>query len=366
MITAVILCGGSGTRLWPASRKALPKQFVPLTGERSSFQETLLRVSGLDGFSAPLIVTGEPHGDRVRAQLAGIGLEGGVLIEPEGRESGPAIAAASAYALERDPDAVLLVLAADHHIGDVGAFRGAVTVAMAAAEAGYIVTFGIRPDHPATGYGYIAPGDMVGGLEGVRRVASFAEKPGAAAAREHVAAGYLWNSGNFAFRADALLDELAAFEPAMLEAARRSVALGSPGGAGFRLHGDSFGGAPKKPFDYAVMERTARAVVIPVDMGWSDIGSWNSVWAVSQKDATGNAVSGDALLLDTRNSLVRADGILVAALGVEDLVIAATADAVLVCRRDASQSVREVVEALLRNGRPEATLRPGATTPKPR
>jgi mannose-1-phosphate guanylyltransferase/mannose-6-phosphate isomerase len=363
MLSAVILCGGSGTRLWPASRKTVPKQFVRLTGARSMFQETLDRVNSLPGLSIPLIVTGAIHKEQVEAQLAEIGLAANLLVEPEGRESGPAIAAAALHLLERDPDAIMLVLAADHHIGDAMAFREIVPRAVSAAAHGRIVTFGMRPDHPATGYGYIAPGEAIGSVAGVRRVLHFAEKPAAEIACDYLAAGYLWNSGNFVFRADVLLGELARFEPAMLDAVRRSVALGAESIDGFHLELESFCSATRKPIDTAVMERTAHAVVLPVEMGWSDIGTWNAVWEASGKDEAGNVISGDAVTVDTRRSLVRADNILVATAGVEDLVIVATPDAVLVCRRDASQSVRRVVERLMQENRVEATLPPDKRRP---
>lgn len=346
MITPVILCGGSGTRLWPASRNALPKQFVRLTGSTTSFQNTVLRVASLEGCSKSLIMTGVAHVTKVREQLAEIGIEAELLIEPEGRDSGPAVAAAAACLSRRDPNAALIVLASDHNIADENAFSDTVQRARGAIDAGYIVTFGVTPTHPATGYGYIAPGDQLDGLPGIRRVAQFVEKPNEAAAKRHIENGCLWNSGNLAFRAEVFLRDLQAFEPAMFDAVTRAVESGVEQDGAFYLDRESFSAAERKPVDTAVMERTRQAVVVEADMGWSDIGSWDAVWNLLDHDQSGNVLSENAIAINSQRTLVRSEGVLIAAIGVEDLVIVATKDAILVCRRDTSQHVKELVAEL--------------------
>jgi mannose-1-phosphate guanylyltransferase/mannose-6-phosphate isomerase len=341
----VIMCGGSGTRLWPASRPARPKQFIPLVGERSTFQEAVLRVRGLVDARPPLIVGGAGHADLIRADLQAIGIEAVVLLEPEPRDSAAAVAAAAAWIVDADRDGVAVLIASDHHVPDADAFRAAGDAAVAAARTGFIVTLGIRPTAPATAYGYIRAGAALGPGE-ARRVDAFVEKPDAAGAARYVADGYLWNSGNFVFPAALLLDELQAHAPGVADAARAGVREASPH-SGALLLSDAFRRAPKTSIDYAVMEKTVRAAVVPVGFAWSDLGAWDAVHAASKRDGSGDSVIGDALRIDTRNCLIRvADGMTVAAIGVENLAIVVENGQVLICRLDRSQDVKAVTEAL--------------------
>ena len=361
-IYPVILCGGSGTRLWPASRADQPKQFLKLIGETSSFQDTVLRVKDLPGRAEIVIVTGEAMVGFVQAQTAEIGVEVTVLVEPEARDSAPAVAAAAAYVQSRDPDGVALMLAADHHIAEPEIFGQAAVTAARAASEGWIVTFGVKPTGPATGFGYIRPGAAL--LDGsVSAVAAFVEKPDRATAETYVADGYLWNSGNFAFKAGMLLAELDAFEPTVSDAARACVAALTLEDGVARLDKAAFSGAAKISLDYAVMERTQKAAVVPAAFSWSDLGAWDAIWDAASRDAAGNVVFGDGTLIDSRNVLIRSTGPFVGVIGCEDLVVVAEPDAILVCRRDASQSVKALVDGLKRDGRSIASgrEREGAT-----
>jgi mannose-1-phosphate guanylyltransferase/mannose-6-phosphate isomerase len=352
-IIPVLLAGGAGTRLWPVSRDALPKQFLPLVGRRSTYQETLLRVSD-PMFAGPIVITGPNFHFFARRQAEEVGVEATVVIEPMRRDSGPAIAAATAVARARDPNAVVLALAADHIILDVPAFRAACETGRAAAEAGHIVTFGIRPSEPKTSYGYILPGEKIGET-GAHKVARFVEKPDAATAEKYLAEGYLWNSGNFLFRADVLLAEMKRLEPEMAEAIEAAVA-GATTDLGFlRLEPEAFARAPQKSIDYAVMEKTDRAAVVTGNFRWSDIGSWDALFDITPRDAAGNVLQGDVTTMDARNNIVHSDARLTALLGVEDLVVVATPDAVMVAPRARSQEVRELVNKLKAGKRPEAT-----------
>ncbi len=345
----VILCGGSGTRLWPSSRADRPKQFLKFWDGRSSFQETLLRVEGLHGVGKILIVTGAALLNFVSEQSAELGIEPIILVEPQASDSAPAIAAAAAYAQQSDPQAVLLMLAADHHVKDTAGFRASADVAAGAARAGLIATFGIRPDNPATGYGYIQPGPTI--MEGVFTVERFVEKPDAASAQGYVADGYFWNSGNFAFRADVLMGELVAFEPQIAEAVRASVADAKVTGPVVWLDDEGFARAPKISLDYAVMERTKLAAVVPAGFDWSDLGAWDAIWQASDRDVSGNAVYGDVALSDVRNTLVRTSGPFVSVMGVDDLIVVVEGDAVLVMHRGHAQDVKRVVDGLKSSGR---------------
>jgi mannose-1-phosphate guanylyltransferase/mannose-6-phosphate isomerase len=348
------MCGGAGTRLWPVSRESMPKQFVPLLGERSTFQQTLARVSDPAVFGRPIIITGADFRFIVAEQLREIGVEADIVLEPMRRDSGPAVAVAAALAQQRDPAAAVLVLAADHVVRKPEQFIVACRAAAAAVATGRIVTFGIRPTAPATSYGYIRPGAQLNGAA-VHAVEAFVEKPDAATATRYVAENYLWNSGNFMFRADVMLDEIARFEPAMAEAATAAVAQLTRDLDFLRLAPEPFARAPKKSIDYAVMERTSLAAVVPADMGWSDVGSWDAVWDNLAHDAAGNAVSEHAVVLDGRNNLVRAEeGLLTAIVGVDDLVVVTTADAVLVTSRAKAESVKALVEQLKAQNRREA------------
>jgi mannose-1-phosphate guanylyltransferase len=355
-IFPVILCGGAGTRLWPASRPDRPKQFLKLLGAYSSFQETLLRVRDLAETRDVIVVTGAAMVEMVREQAEEIGASITVLIEPQARNSAPAVAAAAVHVERLDPDAVMLMLAADHHVGQPAAFREAAQTAAAAAEQGLIVTFGVRPTGPATGFGYIHPGEPVG--QGVFRVAAFVEKPDLETARRYVAEGYLWNSGNFAFQAATLLDELRRFEPSVAEGAQAALAAAVVEPGLVRLDAAGFTRAASISIDYAVMERTDRAAVVPAAFDWSDLGAWDAIWGASPQDGAGNAAQGDVTLVDTRGVLARSTGPFVGVIGVSDLMIVAEPDAVLVCRRDDAQAVKALVDGLKAKGRELAQRHP--------
>jgi mannose-1-phosphate guanylyltransferase/mannose-6-phosphate isomerase len=343
-IIPLIMCGGAGTRLWPASREVRPKQFLPLFGARSTFQDTVTRVSDASLFDRPIVITNAAYRFMVLEQLTEIGVEADMLLEPVRRDSGPAIAAGAAFALNRDKNAVVLALAADHVVGDMPAFVAACHQGLVAADAGRIVTFGIRPERAATEYGYINPGTVVSG--DVCAVTKFVEKPDVAKATEYIKAGYLWNSGNFMFRASVLLDEYRKFDAASVEAVTRAV-TGAKRDLGFvMLDPESFGSARAISIDYAVMEKTALAAVVPVSCGWSDVGSWHAVWELSNKDAQGNAARGSAVFEDSRNCNVSTDKALVALEGVDDVVVVATEDAVLVSRQQDASGLKRLVAKL--------------------
>ncbi|MBO9709824.1 MAG: mannose-1-phosphate guanylyltransferase/mannose-6-phosphate isomerase [Caulobacter sp.] len=348
-IFPVILCGGAGTRLWPASRPDRPKQFLKLLGAHSSFQETLLRVRDLAEGRDVIVVTGMGMVEMVREQAREIGASITVLVEPQARNSAPAVAAAAVLVERLDPGGVMLMLAADHHVGEPEAFREAARVAAEAANQGLIVTFGVRPTGPATGFGYIRPGEPAG--QGVFRVAAFVEKPDLETARRYVAEGYLWNSGNFAFRAAILLGELRRFEPTVVEGARAALADAVVEAGLVRLDATGFARAASISIDYAVMERTDQAAVVPAAFDWSDLGAWDAIWGASPQDGAGNAAQGDVTLVDTTGVLARSTGPFVGAIGVSDLMIVAEPDAVLVCRRDDAQAVKVLVDGLKAKGR---------------
>jgi mannose-1-phosphate guanylyltransferase/mannose-6-phosphate isomerase len=355
-IHPIILCGGAGARLWPMSRGGRAKPFLPLLGTRSLFQDTVLRMTGLAGGQQPLIVAGPVHVEMIERQLAELGMSATVMIEPEGRDSGPALAAAAAWVAERDPDGVVAMVASDHHIPDAAAFRRAVETAAPAAADGAIVTFGVRPAEASTAYGYIAPGAALAGHPGLNAIERFVEKPGAALAREYVDAGYLWNSGNFVFGARMLLDEMARYTPDLAQAAIRSVAEATTSGGRVQL-GDAFLSAPKISIDYAVMEKTERAAVLPADFAWSDVGAWEAVWAASAKDEAGNVVQGDALAIDSEGSFIRNEGgSLVVGVGLRNIGVITQADAILVCDLASSQGVKTAVDRLKALDRPEVGI----------
>src|SRR5471032_2111315 len=309
-IIPLIMCGGAGTRLWPASREVRPKQFLPLFGPRSTFQDTLLRVSDATLFERPIVITNTAYRFMVLEQLAEIGLEADVLLEPMRRDSGPAIAAGAVFAKLRDNEAIVMALAADHVVGDTGAFVAACRQGLIAAEAGRIVTFGVEPERAATEYGYISPGEPVSGE--VRAVAKFVEKPDPVKAAEYIKAGYLWNSGNFMFRASVLLDEYRKIDATSVKDVTDAVAKAGRDLGFITLDAGAFASAKAISIDYAVMEKTSRAAVVPVSCGWSDVGSWYAVWELSEQDADGNSAQGTAVFEDSRNCHVSADKTMVA------------------------------------------------------
>jgi mannose-1-phosphate guanylyltransferase/mannose-6-phosphate isomerase len=340
-ITPLIMCGGAGTRLWPASREVRPKQFLPLFGPRSTFQETLLRVSDPILFGRPIVITNAAYRFLVREQLAEIGIEADVLLEPMRRDSGPAIVAGAVFAEQRAAGAIVLALAADHVVRDNGAFVAACSAGLTAAQNGRIVTFGVKPERAATDYGYIRPGDPI--IGDVRAVVEFVEKPDAATAAQYVESGYFWNSGNFMFPAAALIDEYNAVDPDSVSTLAEAVNSAGRDLGFVTLPEAAFGKAKPISIDYAVMEKTSRAAVIPVSCGWSDVGSWRAVWELSGKDEAGNAAQGPAVFEDTRNCHVSSDGVLVSLEGVDDLVVVATEDAVLVSRQKDGGGLKRLV-----------------------
>ncbi|MES2298828.1 MAG: mannose-1-phosphate guanylyltransferase/mannose-6-phosphate isomerase [Pseudomonadota bacterium] len=347
-IYPVILSGGAGTRLWPLSRAVLPKQLLPLVSDKTMLQDTVLRVADWPGLMAPLVVCGNEHRFLVAEQMREIDVTPlGILLEPVGRNTAPAVAAAANYLAAIDPDAVMLVLPADHVILDVKAFKRAVTLALEMVDKGALATFGIVPTGPETGYGYIHRGKLANGSEHCYGVDRFVEKPNRATAQEFVDdGGYYWNSGMFLFRADRYLKELTHFQPAIAAACEAAVRLGYRDLDFCRLDEATFGACPSDSIDYAVMERTADAVVVPSDIGWSDVGSWSALWEVQAGDAQGNVQRGDVYLDGVTNSLVRAESRIVAVVGVQDLVVVETPDAVLVAHKDQVQRVKQVVDHL--------------------
>lgn len=364
-IVPVVLCGGSGTRLWPLSRSLYPKQLVALQEEQTLLQSTVARVAG-QGFGAPLIVANEEHRFLIADQLEAVGSEPlAILLEPQGRNTAPAIALAARFLIERDPDALMLVMPSDHLIGNPALFKQSVQSGAIAARNGALVTFGAEARSPETGYGYIEAGGTDEGAPGVLKVARFVEKPDADTAERYVESGHhYWNCGIFLFRADTYLRELERQEPdvaAAVGAAMESVSLDGPF---VRPSAAAFAESPSISIDYAVMERTDAARVVPVDMGWSDVGSWNSLWEIAPKDSNGNALTGDVLPIDTEGSLIRSDGsFTVATVGVKDLIVVATRDAVLILPRGRAQDTRLVVEELKASGHESIMLHPRVHRP---
>jgi mannose-1-phosphate guanylyltransferase/mannose-6-phosphate isomerase len=353
-IRPLIMCGGSGARLWPLSRESFPKQFAPLIGKNSTFQETVLRMADKAHFGRPLIVTARRHRFMVERQLAEIGVEADILLEPMPRDSGPAIAAGAALVARDNPDQLVMVLAADHVVRDAPAFRQTVLAAASAAEQGYIVTFGIQPSLPATGYGYIERGEPIAGSTALR-VRRFVEKPDLTTAQRYLLEGYLWNSGNFLFKASALLAEYGRFSPDSLAAIEEALdKAGSDLGARV-IDADAFERAQKKSIDYQVMEKTDKAAVLPCSFGWSDIGTWDAMWDISDKDANANVAVGDVELIETTASYASTDGPLVGMVGMKNTVVVATRDAVLVCDKSRAGEVKTLVDKLRKAGVKQAS-----------
>ncbi|WP_250624180.1 mannose-1-phosphate guanylyltransferase/mannose-6-phosphate isomerase [Pinirhizobacter soli] len=357
MLIPLILSGGSGTRLWPVSRKNLPKQFLSIVGDGTLFQQTVARASALGDAQAPIVVASDDHRFLAAEQLMESGIGGAtIILEPIARNTAPAIALGAMQAIEKHPDAILLVLPADHLIGDESQFREAVENALPRARDGWLVTFGIRPDRPETGFGYIRQGESLG--DGAFKVDRFVEKPDEATAQSYLDEGdYAWNSGMFLFKASRYLEELREHAPAMLEAVRKAHASANKDLDFIRVDADLFAQVPDNSIDYAVMEKTRRAAVLPCSCDWSDIGSWSALWLAGNRDADGNLIEGDAITVDATNSLLRShDRHLIAAVGVSDLMIITTPDATLVAHRDAAQDVKRVVDQLKSSGRTEHSL----------
>jgi mannose-1-phosphate guanylyltransferase / mannose-6-phosphate isomerase len=353
LILPVILSGGTGTRLWPLSRESYPKQFWPLASDKTMLAETAVRGSGA-GFLPPMVVCNEAHRFLVAEQLRDKGAS--IVLEPVGRNSAPAIAAAALLAEETAPGAVLWFMAADAAIGDVAALQIALTKAAAAAQAGAIVTFGMQPTAPETGYGYIETGEALPGSADVKRIARFVEKPDAARAAEFLKTGrHLWNSGMFVATAATMLAELETHAPEVLKGVRAAVAGATRDGDFIRLEAAAFTAIPSISIDYAVMERTQKSAVVPASIGWSDIGSWAALWEIQPKDAAGNATHGPVALVDAKNCYVRSEGILTGVIGLEDAVVVVTDDAVLAMHRDHAQDVKKLVDQLKARGAKEAT-----------
>jgi mannose-1-phosphate guanylyltransferase/mannose-6-phosphate isomerase len=345
LITPLIVCGGSGTRLWPASRADRPKQFLPLFGPLSTFQETVRRVADPELFERPLVVTNRKHRFAVAEQLEEIEIEADILLEPEARDSGPAIAAGvAAIAAEKGNEAAILSLAADHMVRDAAAFRSDCRSALKGAQTGCIVTFGIKPSRPAPEYGYIEPGDPI--TNSVRMVRRFVEKPDVKTAEDYLRQGFLWNSGNFLFLAGTLLREYDEQDADTVAAVAEAVS-GSTMESGFRqLHAEAFGRTRKMSIDHAVLERTTKAAMLLASFDWSDVGSWSAVRDLLPRDADGNATKGHVIVVDARNNMVSTDGIPVALVGLENVAIIATPDAILVANCAHATGVKDLVDRL--------------------
>ncbi|QLG88206.1 mannose-1-phosphate guanylyltransferase/mannose-6-phosphate isomerase [Chitinibacter bivalviorum] len=356
-ITPVILCGGSGTRMWPLSRGGYPKQFLNLYGDESLLQQTATRLKGLPDVAAPLLISNNEQRFLVAEQLRAVGVaKAKIVLEPMGRNTAPAVAAAAVIALENNPDAVLMVLPSDHVITHGDVFQQLVLQAATVAAQGKLVTFGIAPTEPHTGYGYIRRGASLSESNTSFDVSAFVEKPNAATAAEFLASGdYYWNSGMFMFRADVYLHELAQYQPKMLEQVKAAVAASQRDLDFVRLGHDEFAECPSDSIDYAVMEHTAHAAVIEAaGLGWNDIGSWTALAEVSATDAEGNNLVGDVMVEGVSNSYIRSENRMIAALGVDNLVIVETADAILVAHKDKVQDVKNIVNRLQAAGRSES------------
>jgi mannose-1-phosphate guanylyltransferase/mannose-6-phosphate isomerase len=352
-IQPVIMCGGSGTRVWPESRETLPKQFIPLVGERSTFQTTMQMLAD-PAFEKPIVISNKEYRFLLADQLREIGAEADIVLEPSRRDSGPAVAVAAGLVARRSPETVVVVLAADHVVRDRAGLVELCKRAGDAAAQGFIVTLGIRPDSPATGYGYLRPGAPIEPGGEVLRLDSFVEKPDRETAQGYIDAGYFWNSGNFIFRADVMRDEIAHFEPAIAEAAEAALDAAERDLGFLVLNAEAFARAPKKSIDYAVMEKTEKAALIPADIGWSDVGTWRAVWELSDRDESGNSVRGNAVVMNSRNVHVRSEDTLTTVVGVDDVIVVTTQDAVLVLSHEHGDQVKQLVDQLKAENRREA------------
>lgn len=350
----VVLSGGSGTRLWPLSRGQYPKQFLPLVSGNTMLQETVLRLDGLAGLQAPIAVCNEDHRFMLAEQMREIGVRpAAIILEPVGKNTAPAVAMAALSAASEDD--VLLILPADHVVGNRAAFHRAVVQAEQLAQQDLMVTFGIVATEPETGYGYIKRGDTRYGE--AFKVAAFVEKPDLQTAQGYLESGeYFWNSGMFAFKAGCFLRELEKFNPEMLAVCKAALRAAKPDFDFVRLDKTIFSTCPSDSIDYAVMEKTDKAVVIPLDAEWNDVGSWSALWDVTAKDDAGNAIKGDVLTVDTRDSYIHSGNKLVAVIGVDNLVVVETDDAVMIAAKDRVQDVKEVVDQLKKLKRSEANV----------
>lgn len=355
MLTPVLLSGGVGSRLWPVSRELHPKQFLPLAGELTMLQQTLERTGNLEA-SAPVVVCNEEHRFMVAEQLRQVGIAPSALIlEPVGRNTAPAVALAALQEVARDPDAILLILPADHIIQDPAAFAEAVTRALPLAREGRLMTFGVVPQAAETGYGYVRCGASLG--EDLYALEAFVEKPDAETAQSYLDSGsYLWNSGMFLLRAATYIQQLGEFQPDMLASCQRAMDSATVDMDFIRPQAASFSACPADSIDYAVMEHTRAGGVVALDCGWSDVGAWSALWEVAARDEHGNAIQGDVMLDNCRDSYFRSESRLVAATGVSNLVVVETADAILVADRDRVQDVKRIVNRLKAESRPEASL----------
>lgn len=359
VIIPVILCGGSGTRLWPLSRDMHPKQLLALTGDKTLLQQTAVRFNGMNEVGPPLILCNENHRFLVAEQLRQVGIEpAAIILEPLGRNTAPAAALAALQANGHADETILLILPADHLIRDVGAYQAAVMLGAAVARQGRLVTFGIVPEKPETGYGYIKKGSQIyGDSTPVFEIDQFVEKPDLATAEKYLNNGsYSWNSGMFMFQASSFVEELKKQNMAIYEQCRLAFA-GAQNDLDFtRIDKAAFFNCPSDSIDYAVMEKTDKGAVIPVDVGWSDIGSWSALWDVGSQDQDGNVACGDVILEDTRNSFIHADSRLVSTIGIDNTIVVETSDAVLVAPKDRVQDVKKIVTRLKVQGRQEANL----------
>jgi mannose-1-phosphate guanylyltransferase / mannose-6-phosphate isomerase len=353
LILPVIMCGGSGTRLWPASRESMPKQFIPLLGEYSTFQAAAKRVGDPTIFRKPLVIANLDSRFIVAEQLAEIGVAADIVLEPIRRDSAAAVAVATVRAAQEHPDAIVLIMAADHVIGDHESFAEACRIAAQGATQGQIMTFGIAPTFPATSYGYIAKGAALAKDAGYK-VERFVEKPDASSAAKYIGQGYLWNGGYFLFAPQIMHAELSRFAPEILEAATSALAAARIDLDFIRLDKAAFEKAPKTSIDYAVIEKTELAGVFPVSFSWSDVGSWDAVWNMAKGDISGNVTRGNVEVIGTQNSLVHSDDLLTTVVGLDDVIVVTTHDAVLVCSRRSAESVKDLVLQLRAKNHPEA------------